>query len=192
MADAKEVKVYVHVKSGERREFVDSVYKNLSKTLKALWLPADEVAAQALSSAKSIHPAGITVNSSNKSADEAHAVLAEVFDELGIAKPDGSILDMAITAAGALRSASAAINKAIQDSIEGAPTKAPDLTAKEEVQTKVDADGNTKRANEEKEEAKTIDDYTKAELQEALNKRGIVYGARDTKDQLLTLLKNAD
>lgn len=178
MAEAKETKVYVHGKSGERREFVESVYKNLSKTMKALWLPADAIEAQALNSAKNIIPAGITVNSSNKNVDEAHAILGEVFDELGIAKPDGSILDMAITAAGALRQASAAINKAIQDGIDGAPTKAPYLTAKE--------------GGEKKEEAKTIDDYTKAELQEALNKRGIVYGVRDTKDQLLALLKNAD
>lgn len=174
MAEAKETKWYVHKKSGERREFVDTVYKNLSKTLKDLWRPADEVAEQALSTVKSIHPAGITVNSSNKNVDEAHAILSEVFDELGIAKPDGSILDMAITAAGALRSAHAGLS--------AVKTAKTDGVKKEPV----------KEDEELKEEPKGIDDYTKAELQDALTKRGIVYGARDSKDQLLALLKNAD
>jgi hypothetical protein len=173
MAEAKEIKTYVHVKSGERREFVDSVYKNLSKTLKALWVPADEVNVQVLGNSKSIPPTGVVINSTNKNTDEAHSVLAEVFDELGIAKPDGSILDMAITAAGALRSAYAVIKE---------------VTGKESDFKKVPAE----EKSEKKEEPKTIEDYTKAELQDALNKRGIVYGARDSRDTLLALLKNAD
>lgn len=177
MAEAKETKTYINTKNGESREFVDSVYKNLSKTLKALWVPADELAEKALSTTKSIPPPGIIINASNKNVYEAHSILADVFDELGIAKPDGSILDMAITAAGALRSAHAALKGA---------------SGKEVVQTKVDADGNTKGVNEEKEETKTIDDYTKAELQDALTKRGIVYAVRDSKEVLIDLLKNAD
>lgn len=172
-------KAYVHKKSGERREFADSVYKNLSKTLKEVWVPEDEMAAQVASTgAKSIPPANVTVNSNNKNVDEAHDVLAEVFDELGIAKPDGSILDMAITAAGALRSAHAglrAVKTAEADGIEKEPVK--------ELEKKEDAKGD---------EPKALKDYTKAELQDALTKRGIVYGARDSKDELIALLKNAD
>lgn len=172
MAEAKETKVYVHVKSGERRDFVESVYKNLSKTMKALWLPADAIEAQALNSAKSIPPSGITVNSSNKNVDEAHAILGEVFDELGIAKPDGSILDMAITAVGALRSAHAGLTSV--------------KTAK--------ADGVKKEPVKQimEEEVKAIEDYTKEEIKAKLDLRGIVYGVRDTKEVLLALLKNAD
>jgi hypothetical protein len=175
MAEAKEIKTYVHVRSGDRREFVDSVYKNLSKTLKALWVPADEVNAQVLGNSKSIPPTGVVINSTNKNTDEAHSVLAEVFDELGIAKPDGSILDMAITAAGALRQAHVNVESFNSNALKVIDKVLPPV-----------------KEGEKKEEAKTIDDYTKAELQDALNKRGIVYGARDSRDTLLSLLKNAD
>ena len=174
MAEAKETKTYVHTKTGETREFVDSVYKNLSKTLKALWVPADELTEKALSTTKSIPPAGIIINSSNKNVDEAHAILADVFDELGIAKPDGSILDMAITAAGALRQSHAGLS--------AVKTAKADGVKKEAV----------KEDEEPQEQVKTIEEYSKAELQDALTKRGIVYAVRDSKEVLLDLLKNAD
>ena len=176
---------YTNTKSGESREMSDTTYKALSPGMKALWKLDSDITAAVASTAKSIPPAGITVNASGKNADEAHDVLAEVFDELGIAKPDGSILDMAITAAGALRQGKAAIDSALKtanDALgikDGETEKTPDLTAKgaektEEVKPKTFAEMNAK------------------ELKVELDKRGVPYKGNASTAQLLEQLQNAD
>lgn len=172
---------YTNTKSGETREMSDTAYKALSPGMRALWKLDSVIADAVASTAKSIPPAGVTVNSNSGKAAEAAEVLTEAFAEVGVAfNPDGDILDHAIAAAGALRQGKAALSAA--KTAEGnSVTKEP---------AKGDEEPEAKKTEELK--PKTFEEMNATELKAELDKRGVPYKGNASKAQLLEQLQNAD